>query len=258
MRNSAFHRVLVSKQMLRPCKFSCRSYHMVSPNRTKGNECHIKPIDKRYIRKLNIMSMSSETSIKQAKKMRLVVFNLDYTIWQPEMFQLYGEPKLMPIEKVLKIDESPSVLKRARTTKEGHVLTDGSRTPMQSFDGASYALTEINQLRTQGYDIRAAVASKTDEPQWAKKCLKHLIIEDGSTLESCFGRDMVEISYGNKSEHFQRLHEKTGIPYEEMSFFDNESWSIQSVSKLGVKCFHTPDGMTRTAWEEAKKHFDLL
>lgn len=231
---------------------------MILPNRFQGNGCYMEPVGKGYIRKFKTRSMSSETNNKQAKKMRLVVFNLDYTIWKPEMFQLYGEPKLVPIEKVLNTDDSPSVLKGARTTKEGYVLTDGSRTLMQSFDGASYALTEINQLRKKGYDIRAAVASKTDEPQWAHTCLKHLIIEDGSTLESCFGNGMVEISYGNKSEHFQRLHKKTGIPYEEMSFFDNESWSIKSVSKLGVKCFHTPDGMTRTAWDEAKQYFDLL
>lgn len=27
--------------------------------------------------------------------LRLVVFDLDYTVWQPEMYQLYGSPRLV-------------------------------------------------------------------------------------------------------------------------------------------------------------------
>jgi magnesium-dependent phosphatase 1 len=114
-------------------------------------------------------------------------------------------------------------------------------------------------MKKMGYDIQAAVASKTDEPSWAQICLDHLVIDDkGTTLNSCFRNgELVEISYGCKTTHFQRLHHKTGIPYEQMAFFDNEIWNIQSVSRLGVKCFFTPDGMMKEDWDKAKAMFGI-
>jgi hypothetical protein len=42
-----------------------------------------------------------------------------------------------------------------------------------------------------------------------------LVADDGTTLSQCFGK-LVEISYDNKMNHFRRLHEKTGIPYDNM------------------------------------------
>ena len=33
-----------------------------------------------------------------------------------------------------------------------------------------------------------------------------------------------------------------------MLFFDNEYGNIKSVSKLGVKCIHCPNGMTEQIW----------
>jgi magnesium-dependent phosphatase 1 len=105
-------------------------------------------------------------------------------------------------------------------------------------------------------DIRAAVASRTDEPGWAKFCMEHLVVEDGTTLSCCFGK-LVEISFQDKTHHFKRLHDKTGIPYQNMAFFDNEHWNIKQVSKLGVKCFYTPDGMNQQHWLDTKKFFGI-
>ena len=100
------------------------------------------------------------------------------------------------------------------------------------------------------------MASRTDEPDWARFCMDLLVVEDGATLSSCFG-NRVEISYGDKTQHFQRLHNKTGIPYKNMVFFDNEHTNIKQVSKLGVKTIYTPDGMMKEHWEEAKEAFGL-
>ena len=70
--------------------------------------------------------------------MQLAVFDLDYTIWKPEMYQLSGTPKLTPISKLQKRKTklSDDLLRRARTTKEDHVLTDSSGSIIQVFDGA--------------------------------------------------------------------------------------------------------------------------
>ena len=65
------------------------------------------------------------------------------------------------------------------------------------------------------------------------------------------------MSFSNKREHFQRLHQKTNIPYQSMVFFDNEYSNITSVQKLGVKCIYTPDGMTKEAWDDALIMFDI-
>jgi magnesium-dependent phosphatase 1 len=110
-------------------------------------------------------------------------------------------------------------------------------------------------MKKEGYGILAAVASRTDEPSWAFKCMDWLTVHDGSTLTSCF--DHVEISFAAKEHHFRSLHKQTGIPYERMCFFDNEEWNILSVAPLGVKCIHTPDGMTRDDWKKALSMFDM-
>ncbi len=170
--------------------------------------------------------------------LRLAVFDLDYTVWKPEMYQIYGPP-------------------RQKTTKGSKtVVTDRCGTEIEIFDGADHALVHINDLReNHGMDIEAAVASRTDEPEWAQQCMDWLIVGDGTNLTSCFAH--VEIDFGDKKLHFRNLHKKTGIPYESMVFFDNEMRNITSVQKLGVKCIYTPDGMTRDAWEEALEAFGM-
>ena len=51
--------------------------------------------------------------------LQLAVFDLDYTIWQPEMYQLHGKPHLVDItKKVHKRDE-------VRTKVDGKMLVDG-------------------------------------------------------------------------------------------------------------------------------------
>jgi hypothetical protein len=66
--------------------------------------------------------------------LRLAVFDLDYTIWQPEMYQLYGRPKLVPTPSNL----SSNLVKETRTKHDGMILVDSKRTntPMRVFPGA--------------------------------------------------------------------------------------------------------------------------
>jgi hypothetical protein len=44
-----------------------------------------------------------------------------------------------------------------------------------------------------------------------------------------------------------------------MVFFDNEGWNIRDVKRSlpDVECVHTPDGMTREAWDLAKRKFGM-
>jgi Acid Phosphatase len=161
---------------------------------------------------------------------------------------------------------------------------------------SAHALAEINQMKADGYDIQAAVASKTDEPAWAHFCMQHLAIPTKSAsnttsecnasdnnnknnefipMKDCFmmttststssttkssssSSSLIEIAFDNKQYHFRQLHKKTGIPYEDMVFFDNEYGNIRSVSQLGVHSVYTPDGMQHKHWEDVKKEFGLF
>jgi hypothetical protein len=79
--------------------------------------------------------------------MRLAVFDLDYTIWQPEMYQLSSAPKLTSVDAFTdkrggKGGLSPAMLKESRTKTEGMVLADKHNSLMRVFDGA-YVLNII-------------------------------------------------------------------------------------------------------------------
>jgi Acid Phosphatase len=67
--------------------------------------------------------------------MKLAIFDLDYTIWQPEMYQLYGAPTLAPIASLTN-RYSESAVKEMTTNRHGMVLVDGSGSPMRVFPGA--------------------------------------------------------------------------------------------------------------------------
>jgi magnesium-dependent phosphatase 1 len=137
-------------------------------------------------------------------------------------------------------------------------------------------LADIHRLKLKGHDIQAAVASRTDEPDWAYCCMKYLAVqvqgakeqiptESLVSLLECFEgsikgeakNPLIQISFQDKTQHFQRLHQATGVDYQDMVFFDNEKWNVKSVSKLGVKCIYTPDGMQKRHWEEAKRAFGM-
>lgn len=189
--------------------------------------------------------------------LQLAVFDLDFCTWAPEMYQIQGPPGLTPIstlQKKKRKKRSTPPMDLSPTIQKGKTVTDRCGTPIKLFDGAAYALAEINRMKQEdNTQILAAVASSTDEPAWARQCMEWLTINDGSTLKSCF--DIVEIQYGEKTRHFESLQRKTGIPFESMCFFDDTHSNILSVSRLGVKCVHTPKGMTKDYWDQALAMF---
>ena len=143
------------------------------------------------------------------------------------------------------------------TVHQNKLAVDQRGTPITVFDGAAHALSEINRMK-KDMDLQVAISSRTDEPGWAYQLMKWLVASDGTPLSRCFEDHLIEISYADKSKHFESLNRKTGIPFEKMVFFDNEHWNIQSVSTLGVKCYHTPNGMTREDWDRCLGEFGLI
>ena len=71
--------------------------------------------------------------------MKLAIFDLDYTIWKPEMYQLNGSPRLISIHEYQnKYNKklTASTLLQALTKDPQQILIDKSGSIMKMFDGA--------------------------------------------------------------------------------------------------------------------------
>lgn len=98
--------------------------------------------------------------------------------------------------------------------------------------------------------MKIAAASRTSAPDIARDMLKLLRIPHHTTSSNSRSEkaidyfDYLQIFPGNKITHFERIHKASGIPYEEMLFFDDESRN-KNVETLGVTMLLVRDGVTR-------------
>ncbi|MED6134317.1 hypothetical protein PIB30_035974 [Stylosanthes scabra] len=139
---------------------------------------------------------------------RLVVFDLDYTLW-PFYCECYYE------------DDMPYLFPQAR--------------------GILYALKE------KGIDM--AIASRSPTAKIAKTFLNKLGIHSMFVAQEIFS------SWTHKTDHFQRIHRKTGIPYSSMLFFDDEDRNIGAVSKMGVTSILVDNGVNLAALRKGLSTF---
>ena len=165
-------------------------------------------------------------------KPKVVVFDLDGCLWDPEMYMLSwrggapfepdGDAMLSQSgERVVLLGAARDILRQLRTTDD-------------------WSATKV------------AISSRTDEPAWAAELLDKFRVDD-MALGSCF--DAREITKESKSSHFRRLKEKYSCDYEDMLFFDNEYGNCREISSLGVTVAFSPDGVTGDVWAEAVAAF---
>lgn len=90
-----------------------------------------------------MVSQSREHFVLQTEKNMLpycslpVFLTLDVSFHRdPEMYLLYGTPRLTPIDSPANRGLSADILEQARTIKEGYILTDEEDSPMRIFPGA--------------------------------------------------------------------------------------------------------------------------
>ena len=170
------------------------------------------------------------------EKPKLIAFDLDGTVWSPDMYMLWGGGA--PFSRV----------------------GDGSRS-LQDRKGETVRLLGVSgpvfeDLRhgDEWTDTVCALVSCTDEPAWAEDCLSKFTTPSGHSLKSCV--DSSQIYKANKKVHFQNLRKDfPHIEYTDMMFFDNEEGNIHSVSTLGVHCVYCPEGLTDHIWRESLKSF---
>ena len=146
---------------------------------------------------------------------RLIAFDLDGTIWRPEMYELWGGGA--PFTK----DEADNTLR------------DRSGTKVKLLGESASILDSLTKPPFE--DTVVVWVSCTDEPKWADECLTKFTTANGITsIGDVSNKKLNKIFKSNKRVHFEQLAKDTGIPFSDMLFFDNEGGNISNVAKLGV------------------------
>uniref|UniRef100_A0A7C8YVB5 Acid phosphatase n=1 Tax=Opuntia streptacantha TaxID=393608 RepID=A0A7C8YVB5_OPUST len=102
-------------------------------------------------------------------------------------------------------------------------------------------------LKDRGIEL--AIASRSPASNVAKTFLSKLGIDSLFVVQEIFS------SWTDKTEHFQRIHTRTGVPFHSMLFFDDEYRNIEAVSKMGVTCVWVDRGVTLEALREGLAKF---
>jgi len=179
---------------------------------------------------------------------QLIAFDLDYTLWD------------------LWIDTHVTGPLRRHKNTLNEVLDRHGET-ISFYDDVPQILHKIQSQSLRNKDINEdkkviiAACSRTHAPDLAHQCLRLLLVPHNedvnaqATPKSAIEFfDELEIYPGSKMKHFKALHERTGISYAEMLFFDDESRNAE-VEKLGVTFVHVPRGMTLEAFEQGMREW---
>ena len=185
----------------------------------------------------------------------LAVFDLDACFWDEEMYTLREV-----------VDPGKNVRgSLGDDVGEGVVAAVSGRTRIRINPGALHALQ--NYYRGKYPGMRLAAASSADTPlavRIGRSALAQLEIFPGVTAREVFAIGWPEgfeanlqigrtppLSANKAATHFPILRRETGVPFDEMVFFDDDPANIRDVAPLGVVCQLTPDGVTAAAWEAA-------
>jgi len=142
---------------------------------------------------------------------RLVVFDLDFTLW--DCGGVWCDCLSPPFQ-----------VRQQR-------IEDRTGRHVRLYDDVHAILNHCDD-----HAITLALASRTQQPSWARQLLEHLEV----THRFAFA----EIYPSSKLRHFAALKEASGFAYEEMLFFDDEMRNIDEVGRLGVTSIYVRDGMT--------------
>ena len=184
---------------------------------------------------------------------KVVVFDLDGTLWNPEMYEL-GSRGGTPFH---------------RHTDED-TLIDCNGTHVQLIGetrAVLVALTNMMQSNKRNKNSSwpvLAIASTCDEPTWAKECLRLFRLSTSDTLsrkEESFSSIFAGFDeiYGGcrKTHHFgeilrkaqEKLPNGSSVAFKDFLFFDNQRDNVEHVSKLGVCCVYCPRGLEPGVWD---------
>ncbi|KAJ1454261.1 acid phosphatase-domain-containing protein [Pelagophyceae sp. CCMP2097] len=164
---------------------------------------------------------------------KLVVFDLDATLWTPELF----------------------TLRRIAGYAAASLPGPRAGSDVKLIDGVADVFLELStDPKWQG--TRIGVASRTNKAPWAFNLLQQFtVVADGKerTLDSMI--PFKQIFPGDKDKHFQRLQKDSGVSFEDMLFFDDarggKFGNCELVARCGVMAAHCPQGLTKDVWDNA-------
>ena len=154
---------------------------------------------------------TTSTTSQLSSTPKLIIFDLDNTVWTPELYQLRQH-------------------QRTNRTPVAH-------RDVQLLPGAQAALgrKRTGDLR----NVAFAVASRTKSVEWAHDLLNQFGIRDMF--------DHIEIFPGNKRQHFSNIADASGIAFQDMLFFDDardgKYGNCVPVAEMGVLSVHCPKGL---------------
>nr|ACU20746.1 unknown [Glycine max] len=105
----------------------------------------------------------------------------------------------------------------------------------------------LHALKQERIDV--AIASKSPTPDIATTYLDKL------SIRSMFAAEEIFYTWKDKTEHFQRIHSKTGVPYNSMLFFGDDNNNIPGASELGVTSILVRNGVNLGAFRDGPTKF---
>lgn len=149
---------------------------------------------------------------------KLFVFDLDNTMWTPELYELYEKPQ---------------------TNVDIHLFPD-----------VTTILEILSQIRP-----RCAIASRAEQDDWANDLLDEFRIHNAPLRDLFPEPSLIHIVGRSKIWHFERIREESSIDFSDMIFYDDSVFNIREVSSLGVFCCHTPRGLTLDLFHTSLRDF---
>lgn len=184
-----------------------------------------------------------------ASRPRVIVFDLDGTLWDPEMYQLHGGApfKVDPSKPTVAVDRSGTRVQLLGETRDILAKIAFEWNEETDADGNRLPKTYLG------------ISSTCDYPSWAEELLKKFTVPHKSAsaavpMGSVFHSS--HIYYANKAQHMRKilasLHEVDPSISEpsQLLFFDNQMNNIRDVSGAGVVSCYTPRGMQPGVFEK--------
>lgn len=173
----------------------------------------------------SVASTYATTSISLSSVPSLIVFDLDNTLWSPELYQL-------------------RTLARNNQYPVAHE-------DVKLFPAARDMIVQMKKDEKFA-NTKFAVASRTKSVDWAHDLLGQFELREWL--------DYIEIFPGDKKQHFNNLKRNSGIDFEEMLFFDDardgKYGNCEPVSSLGVLSVHCPNGIyEESIWINAMSQY---
>lgn len=119
--------------------------------------------------------------------LKMIVFDLDGTLWWPEMYMLWGSNGGSPFTPILESGDVKDL--KGESVK----LMADSRAILADIIDCRSTIIALE-------GVKVAISSRTDEPEWAQECMEKMIIKPGHSMKSVFHFE--EISKVNKVRTF--------------------------------------------------------